>query len=201
VEVNTKRYHHGGLRQALLNAVDELVRSKGTDGVTLRECARLAGVSHAAPLHHFRDRHALLSGYVAQQWMVVAELMRRRRAEAGPDAFARLLAVGMAYIESGMRTPGLFGLLLRPDLCPPPGSEAFELGAKPAYKELIGAVKECTGGSEQDSVLAELAWSAVHGFVELQLLLGTKNWEQKAAAMLEPLRAIFTSYSGPNPRR
>jgi AcrR family transcriptional regulator len=185
-----KGYHHGELRQALLDAVDELVRTKGAAAVTLRECARLAGVSHAAPLHHFKDHHALLSAYVAQQWIRVAERMRVRRAGAdGP--FEELTAVGMAYIESGMRTPGLFGLLLRPDLCPPPGSEAFELGAKPAYEELIGAVKQCTGGSESDASLAELAWSAVHGFVELQLLLGATDWEKKATVMIESLRPVF----------
>jgi AcrR family transcriptional regulator len=186
-----KRYHHGELRQALLDAVDQLVRTKGPDAVTLRECARLAGVSHAAPLHHFKDHHALLSAYVAQQWIGVAERMHTRRAAAGDDSFDTLTAVGMAYIESGMRTPGLFGLLLRPDLCPPPGSEAFELGAKPAYEELIGAIKRCTGGSDEDAALAELAWSVVHGFVELQLLLGTIDWETKAAAMLDSMRPIF----------
>jgi AcrR family transcriptional regulator len=186
-----KPYHHGELRQALLDAVDELVRTQGPDSVTLRECARLAGVSHAAPLHHFKDHHALLSAYVANQWIAVADRMKARRAAAGEDPFAALAAVGMAYIESGMCTPGLFGLLLRPDLCPPPGSEAFELGAKPAYEELIGAVKRCTGGGEQDAALAELAWSAVHGFVELHLLLGTADWEAKAAAMIERLRPIY----------
>jgi AcrR family transcriptional regulator len=186
-----KPYHHGELRQALLDAVDQLVRTKGPDAVTLRECARLAGVSHAAPLHHFKDHHALLSAYVAQQWIGVAERMRTRRAAAGDDSFDTLTAVGMAYIESGMRTPGLFGLLLRPDLCPPPGSEAFELGAKPAYAELIGAIKRCTGDSDEDAALAELAWSVVHGFVELQLLLGTVDWETKAAAMLDSMRPIF----------
>jgi AcrR family transcriptional regulator len=186
-----KRYHHGELRQALLNAVDELVKTKGAAAVTLRECARLAGVSHAAPLHHFKDHHALLSAYVAQQWIQVAERMRTRRSEAdGP--FEELTAVGMAYIESGMRTPGLFDLLLRPDLCPPRDSEDFELGAKPAYDELIGAVRRCTGGSEQDASLAELAWSAVHGFVELQLLLGASDWETKAVAMIESMRPVFT---------
>lgn len=187
----TKKYHHGELRQALLAAVDQLVRTKGPDAVTLRECARLAGVSHAAPLHHFKDHHALLSAYVAQQWIQVAQRMQTRRAAAGDDPFAALTAVGMAYIESGMRTPGLFALLLRPDLCPPPGSEAFEVGAKPAYDELIGAIGRCTGGSERDAALAELAWSSVHGFVELQLLLGTVDWEPKAAAMLDSLRPIF----------
>lgn len=187
----TKKYHHGDLRQALLGAVDAVVRTKGADAVTLRECARLVGVSHAAPLHHFKDHHALLSAYVAQQWIAVADLMRTRRAEAGADPYARLRAVGMAYIESGMRTPGLFGLLLRPDLCPPPGSDGFELGAKPAYDLLLASVKLCTGGREKDLVLAELAWSAVHGFVELQLLTGTKDWEPKARAMLDQLGAVF----------
>jgi AcrR family transcriptional regulator len=196
-----KRYHHGELRQALLTAVDELVRTKGAGAVTLRECARLAGVSHAAPLHHFKDHQALLSAYVAQQWIAVAERMRIRRIAAGSDPFTALAAVGMAYIESGMRTPGLFGLLLRPDLCPPPGSEAFEQGAKPAHDELVNAVARCTGGTDADEALAELAWSAVHGFVELQLLLGTVQWEEKAAAMLDRLRPVFTSCSGPDPHR
>jgi AcrR family transcriptional regulator len=197
-----KPYHHGELRQALLDAVDQMVRTKGSDAVTVRECARIAGVSHAAPLHHFKDHHALLSAYVAQQWIRVAERMRIRRDAASGDPIDELNAVGMAYIESGMRTPGLFGLLLRPDLCPPRGSEAFELGAKPAYQELIGAVRRCTGGSERDSALAELAWSAVHGFVDLHLLLGTIEWEPKAEAMLKTLRPVFesaTSYSGPDP--
>jgi AcrR family transcriptional regulator len=189
----TKRYHHGELRQALLNAVDELVRTKGAAAVTLRECARLAGVSHAAPLHHFKDHHALLSAYVAQQWIRVAERMRAGREKAGDAPFAALTAVGIAYIESGMRTPGLFDLLLRPDLCPPRGSEEFELGAKPAYDELIGAVRRCTGGSEQDASLAELAWSAVHGFVELQLLLGATDWDTKAVAMIESMRPVFVN--------
>ena len=188
-----KQYHHGELRQALLQAVDELVRTKGADAVTLRECARMAGVSHAAPLHHFKDHHALLSAYVGQQWIRVAERMRERRIAAGDDAPAALTAVGMAYIESGMRTPGLFGLLLRPDLCPAPGSEAYEQGSKPAYEELIGSIRRCTGGTDRDAALAELAWSAVHGFVELQLLMGAANWEAKAAAMLERLQPVFTA--------
>jgi hypothetical protein len=121
--------------------------------------------------------------------------MQKRRASAGSDPFEALCAVGMAYIESGMQTPGLFGLLLRPDLCPPAGSEAFEKGAKPAYEQLIGAVKLCTGGSEDDPILAELAWSTVHGFVELQLLLGTVDWEAKAVLVLNRLRPVFTSYT------
>jgi len=184
-----KRYHHGELRQALLDAVDLIVRTKGSDSVTLRECARLAGVSHAAPLHHFKDHHALLSAYVAWKWIGVAESMRARREAAGDDPFSVLTAIGMAYIECGMTTPGLFGLLLRPDLCPRPGSEGFENGAKAAHDELVHAVARCAG--REDDGLVELAWSAVHGFVELQLLGGVILWEEKAATMIGRMRPIF----------
>jgi AcrR family transcriptional regulator len=191
-----KKYHHGELRQALLDAVDQLVRIKGPDAVTLRECARIAGVSHAAPLHHFKDHHALLKAYVAWKWIGVAELMRTRREAAGDDPFAVLTAIGMAYIECGMRTPGLFGLLLRPDLCPRPGSEGFQDGSGAAHDELVQAVARCAG--KEDDGLVELAWSAVHGFVELQLLTGVIHWEEKAAAMIERMRPVFfasaTSY-------
>lgn len=184
-----KKYHHGELRQALLDAVDQLVRTKGPDAVTLRECARIAGVSHAAPLHHFKDHHALLSAYVAWKWVGVAELMRTRREAAGGDPFAVLTAIGLAYIESGMNTPGLFGLLLRPDLCPRLGSEGFENGAKAAHDELVRAVTRCAG--QKDDGLVELAWSAVHGFVELQLLGGVTQWEEKAATMIGRMRPVF----------
>jgi AcrR family transcriptional regulator len=195
VAVKKKRYHHGELRKALLDAVDHLVRTKGADAVTLRECARLAGVSHAAPLHHFKDHHALLSAYVAQQWIRVAERMRIHREAAGDDSFAVLTAIGMAYIETGMLTPGLFSLLLRPDLCPQPGSEGFERGSKPAHDELVNAVALCTGGSDADSELVELAWSTVHGFVELQLLQGITDWQKKATVLLEHLRPLMDKSS------
>lgn len=184
-----KQYHHGELRQALLEAVDELVRTKGADAVTLRACARMAGVSHAAPLHHFKDHHALLSAYVAWKWIGVAQLMRARREAAGDDPFAVLTAIGMAYIESGMSTPGLFSLLLRPDLCPRPGLEGFKDGSGRAHDELVQAVARCAG--KHDEGLVELAWSSVHGFVELQLLGGVTQWEEKAAAMIERMRPIF----------
>lgn len=195
-----KKYHHGELRQALLDAVGELIRTKGADAVTIRECARLAGVSHAAPLHHFRDHHAMLRAYVGEQWIEVAQLMSARRAAAGPDPFDQLNAVGMGYIECGMRTPGLFSLLLRPDLCPKEGSDAFERGSKPAYQHLISAVRASTGGTDRDGTLAELAWSSVHGFVELMQLQGVSEWREKARAMLECVRPIFTSCSAQDPR-
>ena len=57
------RYHHGDLRRALLAAVDEIVQELGVEGLSLRECARRAGVSHGAPAHHFGDKRGMLTEY------------------------------------------------------------------------------------------------------------------------------------------
>ena len=188
----TKRYHHGVLREALLDAVDVLVRSRGVGAVTLRECARMAGVSHAAPLHHFRDHQALLSAYVEREWAVLAERMRRRREESSTDPVSALMALGMVYIESGINNPGLFTLLFRADLRAHSDAPGFPQGATAAREELVSAVQACTGGSPQDPVLTELAWSVVHGFVELQSLIRAGEWRDKAIALLDSLRPIYS---------
>ena len=67
-EVNARQgYHHGDLRNALLDAADKLLQAEGLQGFTLRACARLAGVSHAAPKHHFGDVRGLLGAAQAAQ--------------------------------------------------------------------------------------------------------------------------------------
>ncbi|HEY4796462.1 MAG TPA: helix-turn-helix domain-containing protein, partial [Mycobacterium sp.] len=58
-------YHHGDLRAAILNEAARLVAQRGADGVSLRELAREAGVSHAAPAHHFTDRRGLFTALAA----------------------------------------------------------------------------------------------------------------------------------------
>jgi AcrR family transcriptional regulator len=58
-------YHHGALREALVEAAEALIREQGLEAFTLRECARRAGVSHAAPAHHFGDARGLLTACAA----------------------------------------------------------------------------------------------------------------------------------------
>ena len=74
----TKRtsYHHGNLRRALLDAGLELLAEKGVDGFTLREVARRAGVSHAAPYHHFPDKGALVRAIVAESFELLGIALR-----------------------------------------------------------------------------------------------------------------------------
>ena len=69
----TRTFHHGNLRQALLEAALDLLDAEGTAGVTIRAAAAKAGVSHAAPANHFKDRKALLTAVAKTQFELISE--------------------------------------------------------------------------------------------------------------------------------
>src|SRR5258708_36185809 len=73
-------YHHGDLRAAILTEAARLVDERGADGISLRELAREAGVSHAAPAHHFTDRRGLFTALAAQGWRMLADALAGGRA-------------------------------------------------------------------------------------------------------------------------
>src|SRR5687767_14689495 len=112
-------YHHGNLRQALMEAAIELVRSGGPEAVSLRELARELEVSPAAIYRHFPDRDALLAevgrrarGQLATR--MVAAVRRVRRQDAKAQAVDRFLAVGRAYIAFARDEPNLLAAAFLP---------------------------------------------------------------------------------------
>lgn len=111
-----RTYHHGNLRATLVMHGLELLDRGGVESVTLREAARMAGVSHAAPLNHFPDRRRFLTALAAESCRQLAALKIRRRDEAGDEAGLRLRATGLAYIEYAHRHPHRFRLMWRGDL-------------------------------------------------------------------------------------
>lgn len=109
-------YHHGALRNALLVAAESLLLENGVAGFTLRACARRAGVSHAAPAHHFGDTRGLLTAFAAIGFHRMADLMEQHRAVAKGGASARLVAVGFAYISFAQSHRAHFQLMFSGDL-------------------------------------------------------------------------------------
>jgi len=85
-------YHHGDLREALLEAAEALLREEGVPGLTLRACARRAGVSHAAPKHHFADLSELLSAVAARGFDRLTVALVDAREAAGDDPDRRFSA-------------------------------------------------------------------------------------------------------------
>jgi AcrR family transcriptional regulator len=165
-------YHHGDLRTALLAAAEQVLLDKGVDGFTLRECARRAGVSHAAPAHHFGDARGLLSELASLGFMRMAALMQAARDVAGTDVRAALNGVGCAYVQFAVTHPAQFALMFRSHVVDVRGRNPKATG-KTAYDHLRETLAAARGEQVHDSPTfthrVTLAWSSVHGLSSLLL--------------------------------
>ncbi|MGG5820291.1 TetR/AcrR family transcriptional regulator [Falsiroseomonas sp. HW251] len=166
------RHHHGALRQALLDAVAEIVRERGPDAVTLRECARRAGVSHSAATPHFGDKRGLLTACAVEG---EARLQAAMRAELsalppGADAAARLGATGRGYIAFARGNPAHFRLMFRAELIDR-GDAAWRAATAASFAVLSDAMEALVPGLDARARRARLAlaWAAVHGFCALRV--------------------------------
>jgi AcrR family transcriptional regulator len=163
-----RAYHHGDLRRALVEAAARLAAERGLRGVTLREVGHRAGVSHAAPYHHFPDRNALLAA-VAEEGFRRFDLAQAAAAEAaGPAPRARLTALGVAYVRFAAAHPHYFRLMFRPELWQSGPHPGLAMVGRRTFERLREAVGACRGG-EDPQLPALLAWAAVHGLATLWL--------------------------------
>lgn len=165
-----KPYHHGHLREALLEAAIRLIAEVGPDGFTLREVARRAGVSHNAPYRHFPEQKDLLAAVAAQGFRELNQAMRDA-AKHHRDSVGRLKRAGLAYVKFALDRPEHFTVMF--DVPPalkqddPCDAEA----AEQAFGTLLSLVKHCQeeGRLPGDDThqFALLAWSMVHGIAKL----------------------------------
>jgi len=167
-----KPYHHGDLRLVLLRVIKELIAERGIEGLTLRECARRAGVSWSAPHHHFRDKTGMLTAFAVQGFFGLREYMERKLASES-DPGLRAAAVGQAYLEFALGNPEHFRVMFRTELlnASDPALEAANHGP---FAILVQALRDCDAsvGVNDEGGLPHrclLAWSAVHGYATLCL--------------------------------
>ena len=105
-----KPYHHGNLREALLEAAIRLIAEVGPTAFTLREVARRAGVSHNAPYRHFRDRDDLMAAVAAEGFRELTQAMMEEAGER-TDALDRLKRAGLGYVSFALRRPEHFTVM------------------------------------------------------------------------------------------
>lgn len=166
------RYHHGDLHSALLAAAERVLERDGLQGLTLRAAAREAGVSHAAPAHHFGDLTGLLSELAAVGFRKFNDTIAKARA-ADPLPQAAFDSTGEAYVRFALAHPGLFQLMFRGerlDMQRPALQEALTA----SFRNFAGAVGAMRHESVNTTALslpqaADMvrAWSMVHGFALL----------------------------------
>jgi AcrR family transcriptional regulator len=161
VSAASKRpYHHGDLRNALLDAARAILEEESVAALSLRAVARKAGVSHAAPYRHFPNHEALLVELAAEGF---AEL-RRGIAAAGAmsaEQADRITNVGAAYMRFVAGRPALARLMFGPQL---PNREAF-----PKLGEAADGVGDEIGKALGDATLGLAVWASVHGLAMLVL--------------------------------
>lgn len=104
-------YHHGALREALLEQAERTVRERGADALSLRELAREVGVSHGAPRRHFTDRQALLDAVAEAGFDRLGAELRAAADGAGEEFEPRLRATAAAYVRFATRDPALLDLM------------------------------------------------------------------------------------------
>jgi AcrR family transcriptional regulator len=167
-------YHHGALHGALLEAAERVLERDGLAGLTLRAVAREAGVSHAAPTHHFGDLTGLVSELAAIGFRQFNAAMTAAGA-TGVLPMAKSLARAKAYVAYAQAHPGMYGLMFRTerlDMSRPSLHEA----ANASFAGLAGAIgasrheqiSETALSLDQGAAIAR-AWSLVHGFTMLLL--------------------------------
>lgn len=178
-----ENYHHGDLRQALIDAALELVAEKDVSSLSLREVARKAGVSHAAPYRHFEDKEALLAG-VAEQGFGMFHQALEQAAQHINDPLERLEAGFIAYIRYAIENPTHYRILFGAY-----GANATEtypflaVAIKQAFMQFVDTIAQGQSlgiiRSGNPEKLAQSVWASSHGLAML-LIDGQLTDKEKA---------------------
>ncbi|GAA2568747.1 hypothetical protein GCM10010435_48260 [Winogradskya consettensis] len=155
-----KTYHHGALRQALIDGAKEILAESGHEQFSLNEVARRAGVSTAAPYRHFTNRDDLLSAVAEEGYRTLADDLEKATG---------LVGLGGAYVRFAHEHPGLFVTMFRSR----PGGEASAAG-EAAFGTLLRAVVAAQESGEivshaSPELTARSIWATLHGLAVLHL--------------------------------
>ncbi|WP_275003243.1 TetR/AcrR family transcriptional regulator [Promicromonospora iranensis] len=139
-----RRYHHGDLRTALLEAAERSVRAHGAAQLSLRDLARAVGVSHAAPRRHFADRQELLDALAEEGFALLGENIRRALVDADEDFAARTRGTASAFAHFAVENPALLELM---NSTKHQGAPSVARAAEAAFEPIFELIRE---GQAQD---------------------------------------------------
>lgn len=159
-----KPYHHGDLRAALLDAAEAELGARGVEAFSLRQVARRAGVSSAAPAHHFGDVGGVLTALATEGFRRFLAAQTLRQQGAGEDARAQLIALGLGYVDFALANPALFRLMFGSNRAAYHDPALYAVSEE-AFRRLAEGVQAVRPEAGMVDVAA--VWSATHGLADL----------------------------------
>jgi AcrR family transcriptional regulator len=167
-----RSYHHGDLRDALVRAAFAIAKREGPDAVTLRAVAKRAGVSEAAPYHHFADKRTLLGAAAGVGFEALDRRLGDALESAGRDPIDRLVSLGAAYVQFAIDEPGPFRLVFGShvaelDLAALPETATPGRRAKERLRRAVREFVTTARANVDPEVLMQMLWAQVHGMAWL----------------------------------
>jgi len=166
-----KSYHHGDLRNALIQAGLELLAEGGVQELDLRKVARRAGVSHAAPYRHFADKQALIAAINEEGFHLLAERIRSTLREVSDEPVEQLLGVALTYVRFAKENPWLMREMFSGITIERETFESLHTASKSVYRLYAEVIRR---GQERGKIvdgdptaLAGVLWSVLHGLAML----------------------------------
>ncbi len=163
------RYHHGDLRRALVDAALELVQELGPSGITLREAARRAGVTHAAPYRHFADKEALLAAVAEEGFHRLRSEIQEGMASVAPSE--QIEALGVAYVRFARRHPSQFRVMFGSQVGDKRRYASLTEADQAVFDLLCSSIRaaQSDGGiaAGDPARMGMVAWSMLHGVAAL----------------------------------
>lgn len=160
-------HHHGNLREALILAGLAILEEDGLSALSLRKVAQRAGVSHAAPAHHFDGKHGLLVAIATRGFQTFTKYMRDEQFRDGEEPRAQLLGISNGYLKFAREHNALFRLIFTTEY-----KENIDAALQEASAEAYAVLAEVCANFEPSpagSGVNELkVWAAVHGYAELR---------------------------------
>ena len=165
-------YHHGNLREVLIQKAAEVIEEDGIGALSLRAVARRAHVSHGAPAHHFTDKAGLLTALATHGMERLSAALFEADRVAGDSPLARLRAIATAYVRFAAQNPAYFRIVTRFELIRP-----YDAAFAEAYQGTFDLVRNAVCAAQQEGWRAETDpmalvvtfWSAMHGLATLWL--------------------------------
>ncbi len=166
-------YHHGDLKNALIKAGTEILAKNGVGGLSLRQVAQKAGVSHTAPYAHFADKQALIAAISTEGFRQLHEQVLVVADDYAADPARQLLETAWTYVQFAMNDPDQFKIMFSSVLEKEKEYPDFVEMSQKTFQQVVAVVARCQEvGVLQEGpgeLTAVTVWSAVHGLIALLL--------------------------------